>query len=131
MSAQHVAGLGCRRGCTLAELLDLLQRTLIELGLQASDLACLASSTHKKDEAGLQQLAEQLRLPLVLLPAERLSLYHERLTQHSTLALRITGSAGVAEASALAQAETLGGGHARLLCTKRSSAAATLAIATA
>lgn len=130
MSAQHVVGLGCRRGCALAELLDLLQRTLGELGLQTSDLACLTSSTHKQDEAGLQQLAEHLRLPLVLLPAERLSAYHERLSQHSPLALRITGSAGVAEASALAQAEALGGARAELLCRKRSSASATLAIAT-
>lgn len=131
MSAQHVVGLGCRRGCAMAELLELLQQTLGELGLQSSDLACLASSTHKQDETGLQQLAEHLRLPLVLLPAEQLSRYHERLSRHSELALRTTGSAGVAEASALAQAETLSGARAELLCEKRSSASATLAIATA
>lgn len=131
MSVQRVVGLGCRRGCTLAELCDLLQSTLDELGLQANDLTCLASSTHKQGEIGLQQLADHLRLPLVLLPAEQLSAYHERLSQHSQLALRIIGSAGVAEASALAQAEALSGGRAELLCRKRCSAAATLAIAIA
>jgi cobalt-precorrin 5A hydrolase len=129
LSARWVVGLGCRRGCTLAELRELLRQTLDELGLQASDLACLASSTHKQGEPGLQQLAEHLRLPLVLLPAEQLGAYHERLSGHSRLALHLTGSAGVAESSALAQAEALRGGHAELLCTKRRSASATLAIA--
>lgn len=131
MSPRHVAGLGCRRGCSMGELLALLEQTLEQLGLQVADLDCLASAAHKAGEAGLHQLAEHLRVPLVLLPAEQLGRYHERLSRHSNLSLRITGSAGVAEASALAQAEVLTGGRAKLLCAKRSSARATLAIATA
>lgn len=131
MTMWHVVGLGCRRGCAMGELLELLEQTLHPLGLQLADLDCLASSAHKAGEAGLQELAEHLQLPLALLPAEQLALYHERLSRHSELALRITGSAGVAEASALAQAEVLTGGRAELLCAKRSSARATLAIARA
>lgn len=131
MSVRHVVGLGCRRGCSMGELLELLEQTLRQQGLQAADLDCLASSAHKADEAGLRELAEHLGLPLALLPAVRLARYHERLSRHSVLSLRITGSAGVAEASALAQAEALTGGRARLLCARRSSARATLAIAIA
>ena len=115
----------------MGELLELLEQTLQQLGLQVADLDCLASSAHKAGEAGLRELAEHLRVPLVLLPAERLGRYHERLSRHSVLSLRITGSAGVAEASALAQAEILTGGRATLLCARRSSARATLAIARA
>ncbi|GAB3372696.1 cobalamin biosynthesis protein [Azotobacter armeniacus] len=127
----HVAGLGCRRGCTLESLLVLLHAALDEAGLRPGDLAGLASSMHKRDEPGLLCLADHLRLPLAFLSAERLSAYHDRLTRKSPLALSITGSSGVAEASALAQAETLGAGPARLLLPKRSSAVASLALATA
>ncbi|MCC6077179.1 cobalamin biosynthesis protein [Pseudomonas sp. GCM10022188] len=129
MSVRHIVGLGCRRGCSMGELLDLLEQTLRQQGLQLADLDGLASSAHKAGEAGLQELAEHLRLPLALLSAEQLARYHERLSRHSVLSLRITGSAGVAEASALAHAEALGGGRVELLCARRSSARATLAIA--
>lgn len=125
----YVAGLGCRRGCAVSQLLELLLQSLHEHGLQPGDLAALASSTHKHDEAGLRQLAEQLQLPLLWLSAEQLAGYHNSLSQHSPLSLQITGSAGVAEASALAQAEALSGARAELLCAKRSNANATCAIA--
>ena len=126
-----VAGLGCRRGCSLAELLQLLQRTLAEYDLQTSDLMALASSTHKRDEPALLQLAEHLQCPLLLLPAEQLTRYHARLSSTSSAALRATGSASVAEASALAQAEVLGDAPAQLLASKRKSAQATVALAVA
>lgn len=127
----YVAGLGCRRGCSSAQLFELLQQTLTPHGLQPSDLDALASSSHKQDEPGLRQLAEQLCLPIAWLPASQLSLYHERLRQTSALSLQITGSAGVAEASALAQVELLSGQRGELLGEKRRSANATCAIAVA
>lgn len=127
----HVGGLGCRRGCSRAQLFDLLQQTLRPHGLQPADLSWLASSSHKQDEPGLRQLAEQLHLPIAWLPASQLSHYHERLRQTSALSLQITGSAGVAEASALAQAEVLSGQRAELLGEKLRSANATCALARA
>jgi cobalt-precorrin 5A hydrolase len=127
----HVAGLGCRRGCTCAQLFDLLQQALRPHGLQPADLNGLASSSHKRDEPGLCQLAEQLCLPIAWLPASQLNDYHQRLGQTSALSLQITGSAGVAEASALAQAEALSGQRAELLGAKLRSANATCALARA
>ncbi|ASL28802.1 cobalamin biosynthesis protein [Azotobacter chroococcum] len=127
----HIAGLGCRRGCPLESLLALLHAALDEAGLRPGDLAGLASSVHKRDEPGLLRLADHLRLPLAFLSAERLSAYHDRLTRKSPLALSITGSSGVAEASAMAQAEILGAGPARLLLPKRTNTVASLALATA
>jgi cobalt-precorrin 5A hydrolase len=112
-------------------LLDLLQQALRPHGLQPADLSGLASSSHKRDEPGLRQLAEQLSLPIAWLPASQLNDYHQRLGQTSALSLQITGSAGVAEASALAQAEVLSGQRAELLGAKLRSANATCALARA
>lgn len=127
----HVAGLGCRRGCSSAQLFELLQQALAAHGLQPADLSALASSSHKQDEPGLRQLAEQLRLPIAWLSANQLSHYHQRLRQPSALSLQITGSAGVAEASALAQVEVLSGQRGELLGEKLRSATATCALARA
>lgn len=125
----YVAGLGCRRGCSREELLHLLEQALALHGLQPDDLLGLASSEHKREEPGLCLLAEQLNLPLVWLSTSQLDAYQSRLRQPSALSLQVTGSAGVAEASALALAERLSGGRAELLCDKIRSASATCALA--
>lgn len=124
-----VAGLGCRRDCPLSELLALLDSTLAEHGSSTAELTALASSEHKANEPGLLQLAEYLCLPITFLPAEVLTGYHDHLSQTSDIALRVTGSPSVAEASALALAERLSSRTARLWITKRKSANATLAVA--
>lgn len=127
----YVAGLGCRRGCSLGLLRDLLLDSLQSHNLQPGDLLALASSQHKQDEAALRQLASEWQLPLYWLSAAQLAAYDSRLTQHSLLSRQLTGSAGVAEASALAQAERLSGQRARLLGPRRHNPSATCAIAAA
>ena len=124
-----VAGLGCRRECSLEELLSLLDDTLAEHGSSTAELTALASSDHKADEPGLQQLAAKLNLPIHFLPAEVLAGYHGRLTETSARALQATGAPSVAEASALALVEQLSDRPARLWITKRKSANATMAVA--
>jgi len=99
-----------------------------DLALSAID--CLASSAHKAAETGLLELAGHLRLPLVWLSAEQLAPYDGALSGASSLSKQLTGSAGVAEASALAQAERTGQ-KARLLGAKLRSASATCALAVA
>lgn len=126
-----VAGLGCRRGCAGDELLALLRACLREAGLDETLLSALASSEAKALEGGLRDLGRQLRLPLELLSAQRLAPYEQRLTSRSELARQATGSAGVAEAAALALAEELAEGPARLILPKRRSANATCALAMA
>lgn len=127
----YIAGLGCRRGCAAGELLRLLEDGLREQGLNVGDLQALASLDGKLAEPGLAALAEQLGLPLLGVPVEQLRDYEARLTHHSEAARRATGCAGVAEASALAMAETLGGMSAKLLIAKQRSANATFALARA
>lgn len=125
----YVAGLGCRQGCSRIELEALVHRALREHGMSFAALSCLASSERKADEPGLHQLAAHLQLPLALLSAAQLAPYDAALSEASPLSKMLTGSAGLAEASALAQAESLSHGKARLLGRKLRSANATCAIA--
>lgn len=60
---RYVVGLGCRRGCALSQLRDLLRRTLALHELPLSALAGLASSQHKQAEPALLQLANELQIP--------------------------------------------------------------------
>jgi cobalt-precorrin 5A hydrolase len=124
-----VAGLGCRRGCPVDELQDLLLQCLAEASVSPAELVALASSEAKAEEPGLNALAERLGLPLHGLPVDILAAQEERLSQPSEPVREAVGSLGVAEAAALAQAETLFGGRAVLLIDKRRSASATCALA--
>lgn len=127
----YVAGLGCRQNCPLSELRDLLHHTLTTHDLPLSALTALASSQHKQGEPALLQLASELLIPLYWLSSAQLQPYDVRLSQHSELSRQLTGSAGVAEACALAQAEYLSGGRATLLGPRQHNARATCAIAVA
>ncbi|MDH4558688.1 cobalamin biosynthesis protein [Pseudomonas sp. BN417] len=124
-----VAGLGCRRGCSVDELHGLLVQCLAESGQTLGSLVALASSEAKAAEPGLVALAGRLALPLHLLPVDILAAHEGRLNQPSERVRDATGSPGVAEAAALAQAEALFGARAVLLIDKRRSASATCALA--
>ena len=124
-----VAGLGCRRGCPLDELRALLRETLAEAGLDESNLTALASATLKSEEEGLTALAAALDLPLALFTPQQLAACERRLGEPSEVVRSATGSASVAEAVALLQAEAQGGEPARLLVGKRRSEHATCALA--
>ncbi|RJG12759.1 cobalamin biosynthesis protein CobE [Pseudomonas cavernicola] len=125
----YIAGLGCRRGCSEAVLRELLEQTLPAYGLHLVDLSGLASIEQKRTEPGLLALAQTLGLPLEFFSAAQLAAFDSRLTQHSAIALRAIGSAGVAEACALAQVEALSGSRAELLISKHSNASASFALA--
>lgn len=127
-AVQVVAGLGCRSGCSVNDVLSLLLHSLQAHGLTVDNLAGLASVTHKRDEPGLLALAEQLGLQLNCFSAEELQPY-QHAVQGSPLTLAATGSPAVAEPSALALAERLGDQPARLLGEKTRNPSATCALA--
>lgn len=120
-------GLGCRQGCPASDLLALLAAGLQQNGLQACDLAGLASLDIKRGEPGLLALARQLRLPLVFFSAQQVLRFESQLSQCSARAFAETGCHGVAESCALALATE--NGPARLVVTRLNSAQATLALA--
>lgn len=127
-AVQVVAGLGCRSGCSVDDLLSLLLHSLQAHGLTVDNLAGLASIAHKRDEPGLLALAERLGLQLNCFSAEELQPYQHGV-QGSPLTLAATGSPAIAEPCALALATLLGGNAARLLGEKTRNASATCALA--
>jgi cobalt-precorrin 5A hydrolase len=59
-----VAGIGCRRGVGLDELEDLLTSTFSRHNLALASLGCIATADLKKNEPGLQELAEKFDVPM-------------------------------------------------------------------
>lgn len=123
-----VAGLGCRHGCSMEELLGLLVHSLAQYDLVVDNLSGLASIAHKRAEAGLQELAAHLNLDLQFFTPEALQPYQP--TQGgSDITRSVTGSPAVAEPCAVALAARLGV-TPRLLGEKTRSSGATCALAT-
>lgn len=127
-SIQVVAGLGCRRDCSLDELFELLIHSLARYELAVDNLVGLASIAHKHGEAGLHGLAERLGLELTFFSPEQLRSYQTK-TGGSAISQAATGSPAVAEPCALALAARMGT-SARPLGEKNRSARATCALAT-
>ncbi|MGZ0782920.1 cobalamin biosynthesis protein CobE [Pseudomonas sp. TKO26] len=124
-----VVGLGCRKGCPVTTLRALLEQVLQAHRLESGQLLALASIDLKRNEPGLLQLADQLALPLTCFSSSQLAPYASRLSHRSQIAFERSGCYGVAESAALALAEQLHPGPARLLIPRQKYAQATLALA--
>ncbi|MQP66487.1 cobalamin biosynthesis protein CbiG [Niveispirillum sp. SYP-B3756] len=95
-----IAGIGCRRGTSLAALSSALNDALANADRTRADLTALASWTGKGDEPGLLALAEGWGLPLHLLDSDTLTA--QPVSQPSAAVTTLTGLPSVAEAAALA-----------------------------
>ncbi|BAQ75507.1 cobalamin biosynthesis protein, CbiG [Pseudomonas sp. Os17] len=124
-----VVGLGCQKGCPVTTLRALLEQVLQAHGLESGQLLALASIDLKRSEPGLLQLADQLALPLTCFSSSQLAPFASRLSHRSQIAFEHSGCYGVAESAALALAEQLHPGPARLLIPRQKYAQATLALA--
>jgi cobalt-precorrin 5A hydrolase/precorrin-3B C17-methyltransferase len=114
-----VVGVGCSRSAKAGEILDLLDRSLREVGLSKKSVASLASIEAKSDEAGLLEAAQKLDVPLRFYAAEELTAME--VPNPSTVVESAVGTPSVAEASVLASG-------AELVAEKRKSENATVAI---
>jgi cobalt-precorrin 5A hydrolase/precorrin-3B C17-methyltransferase len=114
-----IAGVGCSRGAGSEEILDLLRRSLTEAGLTEKSLAALASIDVKREEAGLQEAAEELNVPVHFHTAEVLSMVET--PNPSELVREAVGTPSVAEAAVISSG-------AELVLEKRKSANATVAV---
>lgn len=124
-----VAGMGCERGCSIAALSEIMDHALASKGLARSHLHALASIEIKRDEQGILALAREIGVPCAFYPASQLRNYTDRLTTRSSIVFRETGCYGVAEAAALAHAESLSKRSAELLIPKQKNRQATFALA--
>ena len=116
-----LVGVGASRGAPAAEIGQLIDGTLAELGLSAGSVRHIATADVKADEPGLLAAAAGRGWPVVTFPAGRLAAVP--VPNPSEVVRRAVGTPSVAEAAALIEP------GATLLAAKRASAHATVAVA--
>lgn len=123
--AVYTLGLGCERGCDPSELLMLAETVLKTAEITPDYLAGIHSLDARAGEPAIVDLAERWGLPFICFDAATLEKETPRLANPSRRVFELTGSHGVAEASALAAA----GPDGALVIGKMKSAHATAALA--
>ncbi|HEY3379433.1 MAG TPA: cobalamin biosynthesis protein [Armatimonadota bacterium] len=118
-----VVGIGCRRGVSSEQILAALDRALAEQGHRREEITALASIDLKSDEPGLRQAAEQLGIPLRIVPRSRIRALQDALRE-TTFAESQIGVAAVCVPAAL-----LISPHAELLAPKLALNGVTVALA--
>lgn len=99
-----VAGLGCRKGSTREELLSALDAACLEARISRESIAALATGEIKREEPGILQLAEMLKLPLHIIADDALMEAEPRTKTISRHSLAKTLSSSLSEGAALAAA---------------------------
>jgi cobalt-precorrin 5A hydrolase len=120
-----IAGVGCRRGATAAEIESAIAAALAQRELAADQLGLIATGQAKQCEPGIAAAAAALGVRLVLVPDADLAAVQERTITQSDRVRAHIGVASLAEAAALAA----GGPLARLLVARTVVGSATCALA--
>ena len=120
-----IAGTGFRRGVSVDEILDAVQRACAAAGVDPGGLDALATADFKAGESGVRGAAERLGLPLIACTRDDLARMGHRVHTRSASVTAAVGVPAVAEAAALAAA----GRGAKLLGPRVASKVATCAIA--
>jgi cobalt-precorrin 5A hydrolase len=125
--AMIVAGIGCRRGASIADIEGAIEAALSRAGYSSDALGAIATAAIKANEHGLEAAAAQRGLSLVLIARSDLKAASARALTQSARVAAAVGVASVAEAAALVAA----GPGARLLGPRIAVGAATCALAAA
>ena len=120
-----VAGVGCRKGASAAEIEAVITAALARAGLGGDRLGIIAAPAFKSSERGIMDAAMARGVPLVLVPQGDLEAAGARTMPHSDRVVAVTGVPSVAEAAALAA----GGAEARLIASRIVVGPATCALA--
>ncbi|MGH3715842.1 MAG: precorrin-3B C(17)-methyltransferase, partial [Micromonosporaceae bacterium] len=121
-----VVGVGASRGAPADEIAALIDAALVDAGLAAESVRCLATADVKAGEPGIGELARRRGWSLVTHPAAALAAVD--VPNPSEVVRAAVGTPSVAEAAALLTARQHGR-TAELVAPKRASAMATAAIA--
>jgi cobalt-precorrin 5A hydrolase len=121
-----VAGVGCRRGASAREVSAAISAALSRAGLRADALDAIAAPAAKSSEAGIAAAANDLGVPLVLVPQAELEAAGARTVTRSDRVIALMGVPSAAEAAALAAAGPAG----RLVAPRTAVGSATCALAT-
>lgn len=119
-----VLGVGCERGCSADELIELATATLADNGFAQDAVGLIASIDLKADEAAIHALAKWFNCPARFFNSDALLAQTDRLQTPSDVVFGEVGVYGVAEGAALAATGTDGD----LVVSKQKSQRATLAI---
>ena len=120
-----VLGLGCARGCSVDEVMDLVMSGLSAANINAATIFCAVSLDLKADEPAMHAVAAILGVPFRVFDAATLAAETPRLANPSDVVFAEVGVHGVCEAASLAAAGPAG----KLVIEKRKSTNATMALA--
>ncbi len=121
-----VAGIGCRKGTTQAQIEAAINAALERVGRPLARIDLMATSVLKRDEAGIAAAASARGVRLVFVGQADLEIASARGATWSQRVLALAGVPSVAEAAALAAA----GPKARLILPRIAAGPATCALAT-
>ena len=119
------AGIGCRRGADVRDILDVLHQAAESAGVDPAAVACLSVPDFKQDEPGLHKAASELAIPLLFVPRGVIEEFQSLTHTYSEKVMAAIGLANVAEAAALAGV----GPGAELMAPRIASPVATCALA--
>ena len=97
-----VAGIGCRRGASAAEIEKAINAALERAGRPLAKLDLIATASIKRDEAGIAEAAKARGVRVALVDQADLELASARGATWSERVLALAGIPSVAEAAALA-----------------------------
>ena len=97
-----VAGIGCRKGVSAAQIVEAVSAALSAHNLVPGDLDALATADMKRGEAAIAEAAHRFGVLLFLVTGPELRSIEERLLTRSFASWQASGSSSVSEASALA-----------------------------
>lgn len=120
-----VVGIGCRRGKECEKIYEGLTKSIQALNIDISRINLLTSAEIKKDEKGILELSEKLKIPVDFVELEKLKLFESNDVSKSEFVKSKFGIWGVCEPSALIMA----GFDSKLLYKKTSYDGVTIAIA--
>jgi len=123
--AMIIAGVGCRKDASAAEIRAAIAAALERAGFAANALALVAAPAVKAREPGIAAAAAAFNVPLVLVPQNELEAAGARTLTRSDRVIALIGVPSVAEAAALAA----GGTGARLVAPRIAVGPATCALA--
>jgi cobalt-precorrin 5A hydrolase len=123
--AVMVAGIGCRKGVSVEDVLAAIETALEAHGLAMTALSALATAPLKQDENAIVAAGHQLNLPVIVADAAAIEAASSDTLSHSDLSQDLAGTPSVSEASALAVA----GAGAKLLGPRTVLGPVTCAIA--
>ncbi|MBZ9720632.1 cobalamin biosynthesis protein [Mesorhizobium sp. AD1-1] len=101
-----VAGIGCRKGVGVEDVLAAIETALEAHGLAMTALSALATAAFKKDEEAIAAAGRTLSLPVIVVDDSALQAASSDTLSHSDLSQDVAGTPSVSEASALAVAGT-------------------------